>query len=259
MLLDGKVAIVSGIGPGMGRDITLALAREGADIAMGARREKGLVKVAGEVEALGRKVVWVPTDITVADDCARLAQTARDELGRVDILVNNAFSDGTFTLFEEGGFEGWRSTMDVNLIGTMQMTYAALAHLKEQDDSRVIMVNSQAAQVVQERFVAYAASKGALAVATQGLARELGRYGVRVNGIHPSYIWGKSVEWYVNDMAEKRGVDFQVVYDELADGTCLKYLPSSAEIAGAVVFFASPLAKAVTGQSLNVNCGEYLS
>ncbi len=95
--------------------------------------------------------------------------------------------------------------MDVNLFGTMQMTYAALPHLKEQDDSRVIMVNSQAAQVVQERFVAYAASKGALAVATQGLARELGRYGVRVNGIHPSYIWGKSVEWYVNDMADQAG------------------------------------------------------
>ena len=75
-------------------------------------------------------MTWVPTDITVADDCARLAQTARDELGRVDILVNNAFSDGTFTLFEEGGFDGWRATMDVNLFGTMQMTYAALPHLR---------------------------------------------------------------------------------------------------------------------------------
>ncbi len=201
MLLEGKVAIVSGIGPGMGRDITLALAREGADVALGARRDKGLVKVAGEVEELGRRVVWCQTDITSQEDCDRLARTARDELGRVDILVNNAFSDGTFTLFEEGGFDGWRDTVDVNLIGTMQMTYAALPFLKEQDDSRVIMVNSQSAQVVEERFVAYAASKGALAVATQGLARELGRYGVRVNGIHPSYIWGKSVELYVNDMA----------------------------------------------------------
>ncbi len=259
MLLDGKVAIVSGIGPGMGRDIALALAREGADLALGARREKGLVKVAGEIEALGRRVVFVPTDITSEDDCARLAAMADEQLGRVDILVNNAFSDGTFTRFEDGGFDGWRSTMDVNLFGTLQMTYAALPYLKDQEDSRVIMVNSQSAQVVQERFVAYAASKGALAVATQGLARELGRYGVRVNGIHPSYIWGASVEWYLNDIATKRGVDFQVVYDELADQTCLKYLPHSSEIAGAVVFFASPLAKAVTGQSLNVNCGEHLS
>ena len=206
MLLEGKVAIVSGIGPGMGRDIALALAREGADIAMGARREKGLVKVAGEVEALGRRAVWV------ADRHHRAPTTASawpapptTSWAGVDILVNNAFSDGTFTLFEDGELDAWRSTMDVNLFGTLQMTQAALPFLKEQDDSRVIMVNSQAAQVVQERFGAYAASKGALAVATQGLARELGRYGVRVNGIHPSYIWGKSVEWYVNDMATKRG------------------------------------------------------
>ena len=259
MLLEGKVAIVSGIGPGMGRDIALALAREGADVALGARREKGLVKVAAEVEELGRRAVWAQTDITSTEDCERLARTAKEQLGRVDVLVNNAFSDGTFTLFEEGELDGWRQTMEVNLFGTLQMTQAALPYLREQDDSRVIMVNSQASQVVQERFGAYAASKGALAVATQSLARELGRYGVRVNGIHPSYIWGASVEWYVNDMAEKRGVDFQVVYDELADQTCLKYLPHSSEIAGAVVFFASPLAKAVTGQSLNVNCGEYLS
>jgi NAD(P)-dependent dehydrogenase (short-subunit alcohol dehydrogenase family) len=259
MLLEGKVAIVSGIGPGMGRDIALALAREGADVAMGARREKGLVKVSGEVEALGRRAVWTRTDITDPEQCAALAQLAKDELGRVDILVNNAFSDGTFTLFEEGNLDGWRQTMEVNLFGTLQMTGAVLPFLREQEDSRVIMVNSQSAQIVQERFGAYAASKGALAVATQSLARELGRYGVRVNGIFPSYIWGPSVEWYVNDMAEKRGVPFETVYQELADETCLKYLPHSSEIAGAVVFFASPLAKAVTGQSLNVNCGEYLS
>ncbi|MGZ4711206.1 MAG: SDR family oxidoreductase, partial [Acidimicrobiales bacterium] len=134
-----------------------------------------------------------------------------------------------------------------------------LPYLKEQDDSRIIMINSQSGQVMDETFGAYSASKAALNAATKTLARELGRHGVRVNGIHPSYIWGKSVEWYINHLAEERGVDFQVVYDEFADKNCLKYLPSSAEIAGAVVFFASPLAKAVTGQSLPVNCGEFLN
>jgi NAD(P)-dependent dehydrogenase (short-subunit alcohol dehydrogenase family) len=259
MLLEGKVAIVSGIGPGMGRDIALALAREGADIAMGARRDRGLIKVAGEVEALGRRAVWAQTDITNRADCDRLARTARDELGRVDILVNNAFSDGTYSLFEDSDLDTWRQTMDINLFGTLQMTQAVVPFLKEQDDSRIIMINSQSGQVTDETFGAYSTSKAALATATRTLARELGRHGVRVNGIHPSYIWGKSVEWYINHLADERGVDFQVVYDEFADKNCLKYLPSSAEIAGAVVFFASPLAKAVTGQSLPVNCGEYLN
>ena len=207
MLLEGKVAIVSGIGPGMGRDIALALAAEGADIAMGARRDRGLIKVAGEVEAMGRRAVWVQTDITVRDDCERLARTARDELGRVDILVNNAFSDGTYSLFEDSDLDAWRQTMDVNLFGTLQLTQAVLPYLKEQDDSRIIMINSQSGQVTDETFGAYSASKAALATATKTLARELGRHGVRVNGIHPSYIWGKSVEWYINHIAEERGVD----------------------------------------------------
>ena len=259
MLLEGKVAVVSGIGPGMGRDIALALAREGADIAMGARRDRGLIKVAGEVEAMGRRAVWAQTDITSRADCDRLARLAHDELGRVDILVNNAFSDGTHSLFEDSDLDAWRETMDINLFGTLQMTQAAVPFLKEQDDSRIIMINSQSGQVTDETFGAYSTSKAALATATRTLARELGRHGVRVNGIHPSYIWGKSVEWYINHLAEERGVDFQVVYDEFADKNCLKYLPSSAEIAGAVVFFASPLAKAVTGQSLPVNCGEHLN
>jgi NAD(P)-dependent dehydrogenase (short-subunit alcohol dehydrogenase family) len=259
MLLEGKVAIVSGIGPGMGRDIALALAREGADIAMGARRDRGLIKVAAEVEALGRRATWVQTDITDPEDCKRLARQAREELGRVDILVNNAFSDGTHALFEESNLDDWRATMEVNLFGTLQLTQAVVPFLKEQEDSRIIMINSQSGQVTDETFGAYSASKAALATATKTLARELGRHGVRVNGIHPSYIWGKSVEWYINHLADERGVDFQTVYDEFAGKNCLKYLPSSAEIAGAVVFFASPLSKAVTGQSLPVNCGEYLS
>ncbi len=75
MLLEGKVAIVSGLGPGMGRDISLALAAHGADIVMAARREKRMAKVAAEVEALGRRALCVPTDITSVDDCERLART----------------------------------------------------------------------------------------------------------------------------------------------------------------------------------------
>jgi NAD(P)-dependent dehydrogenase (short-subunit alcohol dehydrogenase family) len=248
---------VSGLGPGMGRDISLALAREGADIAMGARREKRMLKVAEEVEALGRRTVCVQTDITDRAQCDNLAARARDELGRIDILVNNAFQDGTFTTFEDSNLDDWRTTFDVNFFGTLQLTQAVLPHLKEQDDSRVIMINSMAVLKIEELYGAYAASKGALATATKTLARELGPHGVRVNAIHPGYIWGTSVEWYLNHLAEEQGRTFEEVYGEIAGETCLKYLPSSEEIAGAVVFFASPLAKAVTGQALSVNAGHW--
>ena len=103
------------------------------------------------------------------------------------------------------------------------------------------------------------ASKGALATVTKTLALELGPKGIRVNGIHPGYIYGDSVEWYFNHLAEKRGITFQEVYDEVASETCLGYLPHSEEIAGTAVFFASPLAKPVTGQMIGVNAGHWFN
>ncbi len=259
MLLEGKVAIVSGLGPGMGRDISLALATHGADIVMAARREKRMAKVAAEVEALGRRALCVPTDITSVDDCERLARTARDEMGRVDILVNNAFSDGNFKSFVDSDLDEWRATFDVNFWGTMQLTKAVVPFLTEQDDSRIVMINSMSSQSIDVNFGAYAASKSALATATKTLARELGRDGVRVNGIHPGYIWGDSVEWYLNHLAEQNGTTFDIEYAKVADQTCLGYIVPSSEIAGTVVFLASPLAKPVTGQAISVNGGSWLS
>ena len=103
------------------------------------------------------------------------------------------------------------------------------------------------------------ATKGALATVTKTLAMELGPKGIRVNGIHPGYIYGDSVEWYFNHQAEKRGITFQEVYDEVASETCLKYLPHSEEIAGTAVYFASPLAKPVTGQMIGVNAGHWFN
>lgn len=257
MLLEGKVAIVSGLGPGMGRDISLALAQEGADIAMAARREKRMARVAEEIEALGRRCIQVPTDITSVADCENLARRANDELGRVDILVNNAFQDGNYKTFEDSDLDEWRATFDVNLWGTLQLTKAALPYLKEQDDSRIVMINTMSTQLIEANAGAYAASKGALATATKTLARELGGYGVRVNAVHPGYIWGRSVEWYLNHLAEEKGTDFDTEYQRVADQTCLGYIPPSSEIAGAVVFFASPLAKPITGQALSVNGGQW--
>ena len=90
------------------------------------------------------------------------------------------------------------------------------------------------------------------------LARELGQYGVRINSIHPGYIWGRSVEWYFGWLAEQRGITAEEVYAEIASETCLGYLPHSSEIAGTVVYLASPLSKPVTGQTINVNCGHWI-
>jgi NAD(P)-dependent dehydrogenase (short-subunit alcohol dehydrogenase family) len=257
MLLEGKVAIVSGIGPGMGRDVALLFAREGADVVLGARTESKVKEVAAEVEELGRRVVPVRLDITDRSSCDDAVAAAVEAFGRVDILVNNAFHDGDFTLFEEADLESWRRTVDTNLFGTLQLTQAVVPTMKAQGDGRIVMVNTMSSVRIQPRFGAYAASKGALATATKTLAEELGRYGIRVNAIHPGYIWGDSVEMYFHHLAQRKGITFEEQYESVASQTALGYLPHSSEIAGSVLFFASDLSKPVTGQALGVNAGHW--
>ena len=259
MLLQGKVGIVSGIGPGMGRDISLAFAREGADVVLVGRTQAKLDAVAAEVESLGRRALPLVADIADEAACVAVAEQAIAELGGVDIVVNNAYDGGDAKTFLEADFDRWRQTMEVNLFGSLAMTRACVPALEASGDGRVIMINTMSTQRIQPRWGAYAASKGALATVTKTLALELGSKGIRVNGVHPGYIYGDSVEWYFNHQAEKRGITFQEVYDEVASETCLGYLPHSEEIAGTVVFFASPLAKPVTGQMIGVNAGHWFN
>jgi NAD(P)-dependent dehydrogenase (short-subunit alcohol dehydrogenase family) len=256
MLLEKKVAIVSGIGPGMGRDVALTLARAGADLAIAARRQKSLDEVAAEVRALGRRVVCVPTDITRAEDCARLVDEARAAFGRIDVLVNNAFHAGFFQLFENARLEDWRAAFEVNVIGTLRLTQAVVPVMKAQGGGSIVMINSQVIREVMPTMGDYAASKAALMAATQTLARELGGHGIRVNSVVPGYIWGPSLRGWFEHQARQRGVDPQVVYDEVASRIALGKIPDSEEISGAVLFLASDLSRVVTGQSLDVNGGQ---
>jgi NAD(P)-dependent dehydrogenase (short-subunit alcohol dehydrogenase family) len=254
-LVEGKVALVSGIGPGMGRDISLLLAEHGADVALGARTIEKCEAVGKEVADLGRQALPLRLDITDADSCREAVAATVERFGRIDILVNNAFHDGDFSRFVDADLDSWRRTMDVNLFGTLQLTQAVVPHMP--DGGHIVMTNSMSAVRIQDRFGAYAASKAALATATKTLAKELGKQGIRVNAVHPGYIWGESVEIYFRHQAEKRGITFEERYQEVASETALGYLPHSKEIAGAVLFLASDLAKPITGQALHVNAGHW--
>ena len=259
MLLQGRSAIVSGIGPGMGRDIALLFAREGADLALGARSADALEAVAKEVRALGRRAVAVPTDIARPEECARLAERAESELGRIVVLVNNAYHPGTYELFESADLERWRAPLEVNLLGSLRLTQEVVPRMKRAGGGSIVMINSMIVRDVLPTMASYAASKGALLAATQGLARELGPHGIRVNSVLPGYIWGATLEGYFALQAKARRVEPNVVYDEVAAKIALGAIPTSEEIAGAVLFFASDLSRAVTGQSLDVNGGQIMA
>jgi NAD(P)-dependent dehydrogenase (short-subunit alcohol dehydrogenase family) len=256
MLLDGRVAIVSGIGPGMGRDISLAFARQGADVVLAARSAGNLDAVAAEVRALGRTAVCVPTDIAQPQQCQRLADAAHAEFGRIDVLVNNAYAGGPEPKIEDANLDAWRRVFDVNVFGALQLSKAVIAHMKAQGGS-IIFINSMSMRIIEAGFGAYAASKGALMTAAQTLAKEVGAYNIRVNSVVPGYIWGPALEGYFKILAKQQQTTPEAVYAQIAARTALNHSPTSEEIAGAVVFFASDLARVVTGQALDVNGGHF--
>lgn len=275
MLLEGRTALVTGVGPGMGRDIALAMAREGADVVLVARSDKVVPTVAEEIRRMGRRAFEVYGNIAKADSCQDIAQQAAaisaglvaefgEDRAGLDILVNSAFHAGEHVRFEDADLTRWRRPMDINYFGTLQVTQALLPQLRvaaaRAGDARIVMVNTMDVHSIRESAGSYAASKAALGAVTKTLAVELGAEGIRVNAVHPGYIWGESVRIYFGWLAEERGGDttWEDIYREKADETALRYLPDSEEIAGAVVFYASPLARSVTGTALPVNAGTWM-
>lgn len=265
MLIDGKTAVVTGAGPGLGRDIALGLAAEGADVALVARSDKYMPAIAAEIRAMGRRAVEIQANISKPDDMEHLAASVTDAFGgSLDILVNSAFHGGDFSPFATADLARWRKVMDVNFFGTLSVTQTLLPHLRaagaECGDARIVMINTMSTQMIDNGAGAYASSKGALATVTKTLAKELGADNIRVNGVHPGYIYGDSVKIYLQMLADERGGGTTAadIYAEKAAETCLGYLPPSAEIAGAVVFYCSPLAKCVTGTALPVNGGHFI-
>jgi len=243
----------------MGRDIALLFAREGANLALGARSAEYVESVAKEVRALGRRAFALPTDISKLEDCARLVGQAEEELGGVDILVNNAYHPGSYELFENADLERWREPIEVNLFGSLRLTQEVVPRMKKRGGGSIVFINSMIVRDVLPTMASYAASKGALLAAAQGLARELGPHRIRVNSVLPGYIWGATLEGYFKAQAAARGVTPEVVYREVAAKIALGAIPTSEEIVGAVLFFASSLSRVVTGQSLDVNGGQVMA
>jgi NAD(P)-dependent dehydrogenase (short-subunit alcohol dehydrogenase family) len=255
-MLADKVVVVAGVGPGLGRSIALACAREGADVVLAARTAARLDDVAKEVTALGRRGLAVPTDLADAGAAGQLAAAARDAFGRVDALVFNALAMPPIKELRHVSLDAVSASFDANVVAALRLTRLLVPDLAESRGS-VVMINSMVVRFSQRTMGPYKLAKAALLAMAQSLATELGPQGIRVNSVAPGHIWGSSLQWYFGYLAKKRGVTVEEIYAETAAPVDLGRLPEPDEIADAVVFLASPMARAITGQCLDVNCGEY--
>jgi NAD(P)-dependent dehydrogenase (short-subunit alcohol dehydrogenase family) len=251
----GKRVIVTGAAEGLGRAMATGFARAGARVVVADLNADGLAATAGELGSI-TDVASCRTDVTSADDVAALFALAADRFGGVDVLVNNAFRFDAFQSFEEVDLAIWRKIMDTNLFGSLQMTRAALPHMRARGGGSVVMVASMVARQPQPVQGGYAISKGALLTATRVLAFELGPSNVRVNAVVPGWMAGPSVDIYIDMTSTGRGVPAQVVVDELNARVPLGRIPSDEDVAGSIVYLASDLSRAMTGQALDTNGGE---
>ena len=259
MLLEDKVVVVSGVGPGLGREIAVAAAREGASVMMGARTEANLKAAAEEIDPSGKTAGYEVTDITDEAQAVNLVDSAAKKFGKVDALVNCAAFDTVFGGVQEAEFDEWRKVFDTNVIGSLQVTRAAIPHLKANGGGSIVFIGSQGMFWPPKGFfqTAYQSSKAGLVSAVYHLANELGADKIRVNTVVPTWMWGPPVESYVNMTADAQGVPPEQIVGGITANMPLGEIPTDGDVADAVIFFASDRARMITAQTLMVNAGEF--
>jgi 3-oxoacyl-[acyl-carrier protein] reductase len=242
--LTGKTAIVTGGSRGIGRAVSLMLARQGANVAF-IDRAACLIDdhTKGDVEAMGRRSVCVGGDVTDPASCAATVEETLKEFGRIDILVNNAGITRD-DLAMRMSDEAWADVLNVNLTGAFYMARAVLRPMLKQRSGRIVNMSSVSGQMGNAGQANYSASKAGLIGLTKALAREVASRGITVNAVAPGFVLTELTEGLPDN-----------VKDAIKAATPLGRFATVDEIANAVTFLASDEAAYITGQVLGVDGG----
>ncbi len=246
MRLNEKTALVTGAAQGIGRDIALALAADGADVAICDVNLEAAQKTAAEIESKGRKSLAVKANVAASADVTSMVDQVMEKFGRLDILVNNAgiTRDGLILRMKD---EDWDLVLSINLKGAFLCTKAALKHMTKQRTGTIINIASIVGAMGNAGQANYVASKAGLIGLTKTIAREYANRSITANAVAPGFI----------DTAMTQALS-ENVRAELAKQIPLGRLGSSEDVANAVRFLASPAAAYITGQVIHVNGGMYM-
>jgi 3-oxoacyl-[acyl-carrier protein] reductase len=259
-MFEGKVAIVTGSGTGIGEAIAIEIAKRGGKVAVNYSKSKAEAEATGRaVEAAGSEAIVIQANVSDDDDCKALVEATLAKWGRVDVLVNNA---GTTKFNDHDKLDGidkddFLHIYSTNLVGPYQMSRAVFPTMKAQfeaDGTRGSIVNMASLAGVRGvgSSVAYAASKGALNTMTMSLARALGP-AVRVNAICPGWV---GTPWMTNEFGQEF---FEVIVKNVEKITPLAHAGVAEDVALATLFFASDLSRHVTGETMLVDGGHHLA
>lgn len=244
--LTDQVALVTGAARGLGRAIALALANAGADVALGLRRAGTADDLVATIESMGRRALAVPMDVRDLDQISSAVDAVVEHFGHLDILVNNA-GLGPSNLAADVTEADFDLTMDINVKGLFFASQAAGRVMIRQGSGRIVNLSSQAGFIALPAEAIYCASKAAVAHLTKCLAVEWGRHGITVNAVAPTFI-------RTDGTAEALGdPDFKA--DVLERIAALHRIGEPMDVAGGVVFLASPAASLITGVTLLIDGG----
>ena len=259
MILEAKSVVVTGVGPGLGREVAQIALRDGANVTIGARNAEKLAKIATALDASGQRIAHARTDITDTDSCEALMQVAEERFGGVDAVVQVAALDTLFGSLQSTSVEDWQASMTTNVIGTLQLVRSAVEPLKRRGGGSIVLIGSQSMWDPPDMpQIAYASAKGALGSAMLHITRELGPEKIRINMVIPTWMWGPPVEGFVKWQSKERGVAEEEIVGEITARMPLGEIPADEDVAEAVAFFCSDRSRMITGQTLLVNAGELL-
>jgi 3-oxoacyl-[acyl-carrier protein] reductase len=256
MKLADRIAIVTGAAKGMGRDICLTLAREGARLTLAAREQAPLDSLAREVEALGQRALAVACDVTDEHAVERLVARTKDTFGRIDILVNAAGVTGPVeTPVWEIEVEDWDHVLTANVRGTFLPTKHVLPTMIAQRYGKIVNISGTSGLRGYKYRAAYSSSKWALRGFTRTVALEVGPHNINVNALHPGIVTGPRMDRLCREKAKKRGCPSEQVHEEYVNEMALRRVTTALDIAHAVLFLASDDSQNMTGQSVTVDGG----
>jgi NAD(P)-dependent dehydrogenase (short-subunit alcohol dehydrogenase family) len=259
MKLKDRVAIITGGGRGLGRDIALAFAREGAHLVISGTSEGAVNSTASELREHGARAIAVIADVSDEAAVARLGEETLKEFGQIDILVNNAGIIGPTAVVTEVSRADWDRTIAVNLTGAFLCARAVLGHMSSRRKGKIINIASIAGHIGYAMRSPYSVSKWGMIGLSRTLAQEWGRFNIQVNTISPGPVKGERIDEVIRRRASQSGRTIEEVTEEYTARLALGRFVDPNDVAATAVFLASSESDCITGEVIKVSSGHGLA